>query len=128
MLPSGSALHGNHIETQAKSTPFTVRLQKVAGSSNDFALLAPVHRLERSAEVGFCPLPDFYNDKYPVLAGDDVEFSGFAAQVTRQHLNTSQLQMADGERFAVQPAPHACVGHEGSVNADGFTTSHRGWP
>jgi hypothetical protein len=115
MRALGGAIDGNHIETQPKSTPFTVGLQKVASGSNDFALLAPVHRLERSAEIALGALTDFDDKKQLVFTGDNVQFAGAATQVARQHFNASQLQMADGERFAVQPASHAWVGHGGSM-------------
>jgi hypothetical protein len=115
MRALGGAIDGNHIETQPKSTPFTVGLQKVASGSNDFALLAPVHRLERSAEIALGALTDFDDQQHIVLASDDVEFSGFAAHVAGQHFDASQLQMTDGERFAIQAALHAWVGHGGSM-------------
>jgi len=120
MRAVGGAFDGNHIETQPTSTPFTVRLQKVASGSNDFALLAPVHRLERSAKIAFGALTDFYDQKHLVFTRDNVQFSGAATQVARQYLNTSQLQMADGERFAIQSALHAGVGHEGSMRVAGL--------
>ncbi len=50
--------HGDHIEAHRAALPIRLPLQKIAGGANDFALLAPRHRLQRSAELPTAPLAD----------------------------------------------------------------------
>jgi hypothetical protein len=125
MRTLGSSVDGDHIETQWQRPPFVVYLKKIASGANDFALLAPSHRLERSTKVVFGALPDFDDEQQLVLTGDDVQFAGAAAQVAGQHLGASALHMADGEGFASQSALHTWGTHDRSMQVAALTRTWR---
>lgn len=115
MCAFGSALDRDDIETHGVGAPFTMDLQEIAGGGDDFAPLAPGHRGQRSAEIAACALAHLDDEQQVFVACDDVEFAGSAAQIACQHFHAVSQQIVRRQRFAIESASHAGIGHGRSV-------------
>ena len=93
------SLHADHVEANHEAAPLCAPLQKKSRGAYDLALLAPVDRCQRAAEIGVRPLPHLDDRQHAAVEAHEIKLAAFAAQVARNHLKAPRLQMQSGELF-----------------------------
>jgi len=93
------SLHADHVEANHKAAPLCASLQKESRGAYDFALLAPVDRCQRAAEIGVRPLPHLDDRQHATVQAYQIELAAFATQVAREQLEAVRLQMQSRELF-----------------------------
>ena len=105
--------HADHVEAHHAGAPRRAPLPEKLRRTDDLALLAPVDRRQRAAEIGAPALPHFDDRQHPAVQADEIEFAAAAAQVARDHLKAMPLQMLGRELFRCRASTtgiheHAC--------------------
>jgi N-acyl-phosphatidylethanolamine-hydrolysing phospholipase D len=91
------SLESDHVEAYDAAAPPALPLQKIARGANDLATLARGDRGERTAEIVMRPLPHFDDDEHAFIQADEVEFAGFATQISGKRIKATRLQIFLGE-------------------------------
>src|ERR1700730_18307684 len=84
----GHPLHGQHIEAHHMPAPLCLALQEELSGANDFALLAPGDRGERSAEIDAYALPNLDDRQHTVVQAHEIELPGPAPHIACEHDET----------------------------------------
>ncbi len=91
------SLDADHIEANRMAAPLRLAPHQVLGGADDLALLAPVHRGQRAAEVDAAPLAHLDDGKYLTVEAHQIQLTGRAAKVARDHHETLRFQIRSRE-------------------------------
>jgi hypothetical protein len=75
------------------AAPRCLPLQEELSGTNDFALLAPGDRGERSAEIDLSALPHLDDGKHAAVEAHEVKLADSAAHIACEHDETPRMQI-----------------------------------